>query len=472
MHDAVWSYLLTQAWRHFEAACGKPARDAALETQLAGDAQLSLSGKIQRRAQTLAGPAGVSLALQTVRRRWRYAQIACLGVAAILGLLTSGLIPEGLPARANVLLLLGTLLLPNLVSLALWILLQGLSAVGCLPVAPPGLGRAVVRLLAFLPASRDPPAQAARRAMVEFYTLTQAGRWSLAVFAHACWGAALAGTMLGCWLLLLARQVDFYWGSTLLDPTAMQALLHTLGQPLALLEWPVPTVSEITASRIDMLSQDPILRQRWGYFALGALLIYGLLPRLACLCGSAVLRSWYSRTLQLDLQAPDFWRLGVLLATRPAAAAVLDADRAPPVSGVALLPAGEIRVPVGSAWLALERPLTVPGDCARDFGCIANRADQARVLTALSPHPPWPALIVQAALGSTPDRGVGKFLGRAAKLAGCPVYLRVVDSPETADWNPAQCCARLDDWATLAAEAGLDRAQFAPAKSILTLCYP
>ena len=185
-----------------------------------------------------------------------------------------------------------------------------------------------------------------------------------------------------------------------------------------------------------------------------------------------MLRSWYSRTLQLDLQAPDFWRLGVLLATRPAAAAVLDADRAPPVSGVALLPAGEIRVPVGSAWLALERPLTVPGDCARDFGCIANRADQARVLTALSPHPPWPALIVQAALGSTPDRGVGKFLGRAAKLAGCPVYLRVVDSPETAGWSPAQCCARLDDWATLAAEAGLDRAQFAPAKSLLTLCCP
>ena len=472
MHDAVWSYLLTQAWRHFEAACGKPTGDAALETQLASDVQLSLSEKIQRRAQTLAGPAGVSLALQAVRRRWRYAQFTCLGVAAILGLLTSGLIPESLPARANLLLLLGTLLLPNLVSLALWVLLQGLGAVGCWPVAPPGLGRAVVRLLACLPASRDLPAQAARRAMVEFYTLTLAGRWSLAVFTHACWGAALAGTMLGCWLLLLARQVDFYWGSTLLDPTVVQALLHTLGQPLVLLQWPVPTVSEIAASRIDMLSQDPILRQRWGYFALGALLIYGLLPRLACLCGSAVLRSWCRRTVQLDLQAPDFWRLSVLLATRPPTVAVLDADRAPPVPGAALLPAGESRVPAGSAWLALERPRPAPDDCSRDFGCIANRADQARVLTALSPHPPWPALIVQAALASTPDRGVGKFLSRAAKLAGCPLYLRVLDTAETADWNPAQRCDRLDDWATLAAEAGLGSAQFAPAKSLLILCCP
>ncbi|MSQ68287.1 MAG: DUF2868 domain-containing protein [Gammaproteobacteria bacterium] len=461
MHATVWSYLLTQAWRHFEAARGELVRDAALEARLADARLLPAQAKIARRAQALAGPAGVTLALQTTCRRWRACELTAVALAAILGLLASRVIPEGFPARANLLVLLGALLLPNLASLAAWLLLQGLSVLGWLPAAPGGMGRQFARLGLFATAGNAAAGAAARQALLEFQALTPTGRWSLAVLTHACWAAAVAGMMLGCWLLLLARQVDFYWGSTLLDPPAVQALLHTLGQPLAALGWPVPGVGDIAASRIDVLAQDAVQRQRWGYLALGALLVYGLLPRLVCLAGSLLLRAWSARQLQVDLQAPDYWRVSGLLAARAPTLVVLDADRASPGPAVALPRGAQAPLPAGAAWLALERPLVAARDCDHDFGCIATRADQARVLAALTAPAAWPALVVQAALVSIPDRGVHQFLARVVKLAAGPVYLRVLDTPETGDWSPAQCSARADDWATLAAGAGLAGVHFA-----------
>lgn len=452
----------TLAWRHFEEARGEPMRDRVIEAA-AMTAAADLPTRIALRARAFCAREGIDAALARYARHSRQA----LTVAALLGLVTglgaARLVPEAASARANAMDLLGALLLPNVLALLLWIGLQlasafaGRGAAGSL--LGRGLQRALEHLTAGVRAERDAGVRAARRAWLEYHATLPAGRARLALLSHTFWLALALGALLGCWWLLSLRQVDFYWGSTLLGADTVSAVIDALARPIAWLGLPVPDAADIAASRLDAVAADPSLRARWGWFLLGALAVYGVLPRALALACCVSLAHLAERRFAPDLAQPGLFRLRAFLFPDASATRVLDPDDAPATRASARVDEQAEAPPASAAWLALERPLAVPAG-ATDLGTIVDRDDQQRVLAVLAANPAWPALVVHAPLAATPDRGVAQFVASLVTAAQRPLWLHIAATKE-ATLSAADRADRIDDWRAVAVAAGIPASRVA-----------
>jgi len=450
-------HLQTLAWRHYEEARGAPMRDAAIEAAAIAAAS-DLSQRIEARALAWCARTGIDASLARHRGRERLARRVAVALGLLAGLAAARLMPEGFPARANVVAMLGGLLLPNLLSLCAWLALQfaaslrGRVAVGAL------FGQTLARGIDWVGARRhalgSETERAVQRALFEFHAESGAGRAQVAALSHLFWLALAAGAMLGCWWLLVARQVDFYWGSTLLGADVLARALEVLARPVAMFGFPVPDAADIAASRIDAALADPTLRARWAWLVLGSLCVFGIVPRLAALGWCLALSAWSARRPVLDLTRPGYWRLREILQPSPPSTRIVDRDEAPPGPRAGRAALTGPAPPVDAAWFALERAVPAPPG-GRDFGAILDRAGQLRVLDALSSAaPPWPAVVIQAPLVVTPDRGLGQFVSAVAAAARQPVYLLVTDDADGA-LTPAERDARREDWRALADRAGI-----------------
>lgn len=456
VYPLAWPTLV---WRHYEEVRGGPVRDEAIEAA-ARAAAPTLAARIAYRAQAFADQRGLDRAFTRQQRLLRHAAVLAGAGGALLGLFAARLLPEGTAARANLFDLLGALLAPNLLALALWLVLQGHALLRGRGAAGSWLGGLLHRALdrAGNPrAARDELARAVQRGMLEYYADTLAGRARLALLSHLFWLALALGAMLGCWWLLSLRQVDFYWGSTLLGADVMTRVLECIARPVAWLGIAVPDAADVAASRVDVATLDPALRARWGWFLLAALGVFGVLPRALALLACTAMVAWGERHYLPDLRLPGYWRLRPLLETPPREARIIDPDepaarRRAADGRAAVSPDAAQPPPPGAAWLALERSLTAPAD-AIDLGTSADRADQTRVLAALAADPDWPALVIHAPLAATPDRGVAHFVAALVAAARRPVYLRVAH--DVGDWPDAARLTRIEDWHSLGLAAGI-----------------
>jgi len=454
----------TLAWRHFEEARGAPVRDAAIEASAIA-AGADLPSRIAARARAFCAREGLDDALAAHARHGRQALAVAVFAGAAIGVGTARLIPDTAPARANVMDMLAALLAPNLIALLIWLLLQIAMTLRGGGVAGSLLGQtlqqAIDKLTSVRRVRRDPRARAAQRAWLDYHAATTAGRARLALLSHAFWLALALGAMLGCWWLLSLRQIDFYWGSTLLGPDAIGAVIDMLARPIAWLGLPVPDAADVAASRLDAVSADPALRARWGWFLLGALAIFGVLPRAVALALCAALARMGDRRYVPDLSQPGFFRLRAFLMPAASASRVLDPDdggaRAAPTAAVT----APNSPPAAAAWLALERALPAPPG-AVDLGTVIDRSDQQRVLAALAGPLDWPALVIHAPLAATPDRGVAQFVASLVAAARCPLWLRIA-AQDGHELPPGERAARIDDWRALAEGAGIPAAQISSA---------
>jgi len=73
-------------------------------------------------------------------------------------------------------------------------------------------------------------------------------------------------------LVLMTRQYDFIWGSTILDQAAFQQLTAYLSFPMDVIHWPTPSVDEVIASQQGLNEMSSTVRSSWAYFLLGCLL--------------------------------------------------------------------------------------------------------------------------------------------------------------------------------------------------------
>ncbi len=221
----------------------------------------------------------------------------------------------------------------------------------------------------------------------------------------------------------------------------------------------MPDNADILASRVGLPVADPELRRRWGLFILGAIVLFGLLPRLlAAGVDALALRAGLAR-LQPSTGRPGYARLQPLLlpvthaGSRPGGPLAAAPARPVPPPGDASPP------PAQAAWVALERPPAAaiePAAPAADLGIISTREDERQLLERLAGEQPWPALCVSVDLASSPDRGLGRALADIVRASRVPVHLVLTGS---AAWTalPAEAAAtRLSDWQTLAAEAGIE----------------
>lgn len=458
--SAVPSPWSTLAWRHYEEAHGEVLRDPAIEASAIA-AGADLPTRIAARARAFCAREGLDAALVVHARHARQALAVAFFAGAAIGLGTARLVPEVTPARANVMDMLAALLVPNLFTLLLWAVLQtaaalrGGGAIGSL--LGQTLQQGLDRLLRGLHAGRDPRERAAHRAWLDYHAGTLAGRARLALVSHVFWLALALGAMLGCWWLLSVRQVDFYWGSTLLGPAAVGHVIDVLARPIAAFGFPVPDAADIAASRLDAIADDPALRARWGWFLLGALAVFGVLPRAVAVGLCAVLVHLGDRRYVPDLSRPGFFRLRAILMPEAPSTRVLDPDGNPAHRRSAAVVAAPAEPPATAAWIALERALPVPPP-ALDLGTLVDRDDQTRLLARLATQPAWPGLVIQAPFGATPDRGVAQCVASLVAAADVPVWLRIA-TRDAAPLPSTERAARIEDWRALAEAAGIPPAR-------------
>lgn len=368
----------------------------------------------------------------------------------------------------NVYWLLGGVLLPQSAILALWLLLSTLGPPGVQAISIGGALRAMLSRTMSLWMGREPAAAGASTAMAIAHGRGPLLRWTLATLTHGFWTAFNLGCLIGVLAVLLLEQHLFCWESTLLSPEHMERLTRAIAWLPERLGFPTPSAAMIEASRLDPAHPERFVVQgsevgaAWSGLLIGAVVVYGLLPRAALLLLSLVQFARARRGYRLDLEHPLLApALSALTpahgtATHRAGPAWRDTPResplAAPRSGPGPIVLAGIELPTPAAgWPPIGVPELV------DLGRIESREDRATALGLLRDMPRRPRrLVVVVSLASTPDRGLGHCLLELAEAAAAPVRVLLTGGHASRSRGDASSVRqRIEDWRTLATRAGV-----------------
>lgn len=437
--ERLW---LTEAVRLAERHQG-PHEDAEAN-RVARAAGGSAAQRIERRALWLAARDGLDQALRHARQGLRLATLLLALLALFAGSgLAIGALGDG-RQPVNLFWALGGLLGLHVLSLAGWAL--GLL----LPWRHDALLGRLWRWLATRLA-RDAGAARLGPALDALLRPGRLGRWALGLAIHGWWALALGSALFTLLVLLTLRRYGFVWESTLLEASAVVPLTQAIGALPAQLGFALPSAEQVLASGLPGEAGDGA-RQAWASWLTGALLVYGLVPRLllAALC-AALWRRGRGR-LALDLDDPDYRLL--LARLQPASERLGVSDPAPPALP-RQAPAAARGDGQGTALLAIELddrrawPPPLP-DGAFDAGVLDDRQQRRAALERFARQPPTRLLVACDPLRS-PDRGT---LALIAELARCAARTRVWLLPAPA--GEALDPARLRDWRDALAALDLD----------------
>ena len=439
-------FWLSEAIRLREEHAGPlEDREANRRAQAGGG---DLAERIQARALLLAGRDGQLQALRHWLQGARLALAALLLLALLSGIgLALAALGDG-QRPVNVFWALGSLLGLNLLMLLGWALglLLARDSTGA-------LGRLWLWLSEKL--ARDAQAAQLAPALLVLLQRQRLGRWGLGVLVHGLWLLALLAALLSLLTLLATRRYGFVWESTILGGETFIALTQALGALPARLGFSLPDAELIRASGDSALASEAA-RHAWAGWLLGALLVYGLLPRL--LLGAFCLWRWRRGCAALRLEVglpgyellrerlqPSSERLGVCDAA-PAQWPQPTAGRNPQDSQGAVLVA--IELDERRPWPpALAKGIS-------DAGVIDSREQRQRLLEQLTRFPPA-RLAVACDPRRSPDRGSLALLGELARTAAATrIWLLPAQPGEALDSE------RLDDW-----HVALDQLQLAHSDS-------
>ncbi|WP_297325875.1 DUF2868 domain-containing protein [Nitrosomonas sp.] len=361
--------------------------------------------RLNTRAKRLIQENTLNDALQQPRLQFIRARRICLALAVILGgLAASQAVSES--ATLNIYWLLAVLLGFNLISLLLWLSgitlnLQSLSS---------GI---VAQLASWLPYrhKKDPTiASLASHAWWESCLTGDVGKWRISVLTHQFWLVYLSAGMILLILLMLAKQYNFIWGTTLLPDSSLPRFTQILGTPLQAMGLTIPDDPQTIASRIGVGKQDADTRTAWATFLIGTLLVYGILPRLLVLGLSLIMQKWSEHRLKLDLYLPYYIELRQRLMAREVKAEVIDAD---PHAGTkpaeVTPPPANVAIPANAQAFGIE--LDAATHWPESVTCRLNIVDQnshdeAIVLIKNLGGP----LLLGVAAHRLPDRGVQRLI--------------------------------------------------------------
>jgi hypothetical protein len=441
---------LAEATRLREAAHGLPDDAAANRAARAHGGDMEL--RLRQRALNLAEAQG---GLLDALHGWNtHARVAAMVLAALalLGGASMGAAALGDGQRpVNVVWALGALLGLHLLTLLLWLMasLAGSGDGGSLA------GRVWIALGTRIGRSRGeawlPQA---------IFDMARGGgvlsAW-LGRLSHGLWTLTLAGALLSMLALLSTRRYGFMWETTLLSEEVFVALTAAVGALPAALGIAMPDPDMVrragspTAAALDA--------QLWSAWLLGALVLYGLLPRV--LLWMACQWRWrrFRARFQLDLSRPEYARLARQL--MPAAETTGVSDSAP-----AELPrfhAGHGGAIDNGPHLALalelgpDQPWPPAGWPAHLAGARLDSREARRAnLDALAARP-VERLLVAVDARLSPDRGA---LALIAELSAYAHRLAVwLDHTETAG-------ERADHWRDALAGAGLAPADILTASEV------
>ncbi len=403
--------------------------------------------RLLNRARRLIQDNALNHTLQQPERLFLRASRIVLVLAALLGGLAAGN-AVGESSTLNIYWLLAVLLGFNFLSMLLWgigILLniQGLSA------------GVAAQLACWLPVQlrkkeRDSVSTLAARAWWEICLAGKIGKWRISMLTHQFWLVYLLAGIGVLILLMMAKQYDFVWGTTLLPDGSLPELTRLLATPIEFIGLVPPDSQQIAASRIGTVLQDAPTRNAWAKFLLGVLVIYGLLPRLILILLSSVMLKLSERRYKLDLYLPYYVTLRQNLVTNEFVTSVIDADPGITEEQSVSIPGNQYRsIPAEALVIGIELDDHIVWP--EGVICGQNVIDQAtfsqvfdKLKKAKGP------LLIGVAAHRLPDRGVQRMIKELVAVASGPVWLMllhsnimvpVAESRKLAWFRLAQACA-------------------------------
>lgn len=445
------------------------ARTAGLDATAAGD----LEQRIVARAAALPSAATQRDANLQLRRVFRGVVVACTILALLAGAAAArAALGAANDQAVNVFWALGNLLGVQMVLLLVWFALLLLGARG---LALGSLGSFVVHLaqgLARRLRGATPEQTAALHAAGAVLSRPDLARWTFSAISHALWTAFNLGCVLVLALLLSTKRYTFIWETTILDAETYQRLTNLLAAGPALLGFATPTPQQVADTVIDAPTENiAAAKHAWSGLLLGAMIVYGLMPRALLAAASWLGRARSLRRYRLDLLNPGFQRLAPLLMPQTRALGIVDGDENNALAAArSAPPLAASRPPGPPAILGLEIappptgwPPRLPGLTLTDLGLIDDRDAQHRCIANLRVAATEPrCLIVVASLTTTPDRGIGSFLRELGRASSNSLSLVLTGGDSLRKRGGArQLEQRISDWRQLAIESGMTDARIA-----------
>ena len=401
--------------------------------------------RLWQRAKCLVEQHDLSAVLGRAARLSRYAKTLAFMLAGLLGALcVIYAITDS--DTINIYWLLLLLLGFNLISMLLW--LTGISLK--LDSLTSGM---LARLSGWLPAhlerknsSANKAGTQADRAWLACHFSGAVGKWQFSKITHQLWLVYLLAGLACLVLLLMVRQYDFIWGTTLLSDTAFVRLTEVMSAPLQAIGFATPSAEQVLASQTGMLQQGAVqafsaeYRYHWAQFLLGALLCFGIVPRIVLWAWSALMCAHARHQFALDLYLPYYISLRQRLMPLASHGQIIDADTSPPlVAEASAIKPVPHALPPETLWAAVELgdaiawpPPSIPAD--HDLGQVLDRASLAQVMQHLQNHQ-CPVIAVAVSAARYPDRGVQRAV--ASLMSNCAqrwlVLLQQVDDEPVSD---------------------------------------
>lgn len=423
----------------------------------------NFENRLWQRAQCLVQQHDLSLAMGRGAKLSRYAKTVALLLAALLGVL--GIMYAVTDSHTiNIYWLLLVLLGFNFISMLLWLVgivlnMEGLTA------------GALARLTSMLPAYLDNKIDASGRteksinrqadkAWLACHFRGAVGKWQFSKITHQLWLTYLLAGLVFLILLLMLRQYDFVWGTTLLSDSTFIKLTDVLSAPLQAIGFATPSVDQIQDTRIgalhDGLAQTLSVEHRthWAQFLLGALICFGIMPRLLFWAWSATMCRYARRRFALDYYLPYYISLRQKLMPLASHGQIIDADTVQPVhskSSATPLPTEPMlhALPAECQWVAVELsdgitwpPVSVSPD--KDLGRVTDRESLARIVQRIQLNN-TPVIAVAVSSARSPDRGVQRTIASLMAHSEQP-WLVLLQQPE----QLAVSATRLAAWYRLA----------------------
>ena len=408
--------------------------------------------RLATRAKHLIQDNSLEDALQQPQIQFVRVNRICLAVAAILGgLAASQAVSES--STLNIYWLLAVLLGFNLISLLLWISgitlnLQSLSS------------GVAAQLASWLPyrQKKDPTiASLASRAWWESCLTGDVGKWRISVLTHKFWLTYLTAGMVLLILLMLAKQYNFIWGTTLLPDSSLPKLTQILGKPLETMGLKIPDHEQAVASRIGTGKQDAETRSAWATFLIGTLFIYGILPRLLLLGLSLLMQKWSEYRFKLDLYLPYYIELRQRLMARELKAKVIDADPYADIKPAEVTrPPENIAIPSNAQafGIELDHATLWPESVTCRLNIIDQQSHDEAIALIKNINSP---LLLGVAAHRLPDRGVQRLIKELVNSTSEKPWLILLSKP-----SAPVASAREFAWFRLAEACGI------PAEHVIT----
>ncbi|RZU98541.1 DUF2868 domain-containing protein [Spiribacter vilamensis] len=457
MAVTIHDWILTEAVRLHEQQHGR-SHDDDTANAVARSTNGSLTDQLAARAVALPEAATAAADLKHLKHAFQLFVMAALVGAALAGWFAARAALEIRDVDA-LLVLVALLGLPSL-TLVGWLIVMiarpGWRSDGML-IGP--LLRGFLERLApkFLHSDLAPSLV---RACV-YLLRTPAGQSRLAAIIHGFWLAYTSTAIAAMALYFSIIEYTLSWGTTILDAEVIVGLVSGLASlPAALGLMPEVQSDWVLAARDGTATAAH--RAAWAAFLVGAVAIYGALPRLVLAVVYGLLGHFQGNRMALDTGLPGYLRLRELV--HPASAPANQSEA--PMATLPRAPRQAAETATGPILvIAAERTTddllaAIPDLSAPVIGAVDTRAARRQLIAALQAQPhPTTGLLATCSLLRTPDTGTAYILGDMAKTADAPLILVLHDATELAS-RGGDPQARIADWDRLADSIGADYVVF------------